>query len=628
MGDPVAWDNAANWISAAPSVISDKAIFGNLGSTGLADLGAANRTCGGFFFYSPVNTSITSNGVGKTIASSSGGGECYITMAGGSHVIDANLNGNGNLRIKGTGELTLSKEVWAATFSIGKTGGSGAYTGTVILSGEVHGRGLEFGDLSYGSLSPFTLVVAGNITNTYSTSNFLSGITVSTTAGSHLVKDTYNGSAISNVTFDGPGDLLFSNALIDTAAIPAVATWTTNGTGKVICQKLTSWDVVWPGNGTNIGLVKAGPGMLEVQGSATYSGPTTVNAGSLIVTKPASLPGYLSAKVLVASGATLAVRGGGVIGVDEQWLSSDIDGLLATNSFASGASLGIEVNAGNTFNYENDIGSNEIAKGLVKLGAGSLTLAGSNSYTATTAVTAGTLLVNGTNSGSGALNVSAGAALGGTGTIGGTTTIANNGKLAFTLSTLAASHDSLDISSTLAFSGASVLDITASGSLPAAGLYTLVTAADGISGSPPATVHLPSGWAATVSISANTKSLLLNLTSVDAAIGYAEWADQYAGGATAPANGDSNNDGVQNGIAYFMGANGLTTNPGVVGGKVRWKKAVGNAYAVKVSSNLQDWQNAPDGSVTEETTGSDTYVVFALPSTPATLFGRLEVTIP
>jgi autotransporter-associated beta strand protein len=62
--------------------------------------------------------------------------------------------------------------------------------------------------------------------------------------------------------------------------------------------------------------------------------------------------------------------------------------------------------------------------GFSKVGSGTLTLAGNNSYTGTTTVSAGSLIINGTNSGAGILDVSSGATLGGSGTIGGATTIA------------------------------------------------------------------------------------------------------------------------------------------------------------------------------------------------------------
>ncbi|MCX6875653.1 MAG: Ig-like domain repeat protein [Verrucomicrobia bacterium] len=104
--------------------------------------------------------------------------------------------------------------------------------------------------------------------------------------------------------------------------------------------------------------------------------------------------------------------------------------------------------------------------------------------------------------------------------------------------------------------------------------------------------------------------------------GYAGWAATYANGQAA--NLDFNHDGVSNGIAYFMGETGRATNPGVVNGKVRWKKAVSDPYAVKVSTDLQTWSTAPGGSVVE--VGG--YVEFTLPTSGTIQFGRLEVTIP
>ena len=150
---------------------------------------------------------------------------------------------------------------------------------------------------------------------------------------------------------------------------------------------------------------------------------------------------------------------------------------------------------------------------LTKTGPGTQILSGANTYTGATNVNAGKLLINGSLSNTAAaLNVATGATLGGTGTIGRNVTIATGGKLEFDISTDAASHDRLDISSgrSFAFSGASELTITSSGGA-APGTYTLVTGGNNITGARPGHTQPAANWVATVSISGN--SLLLNLTS-------------------------------------------------------------------------------------------------------------------
>ena len=105
---------------------------------------------------------------------------------------------------------------------------------------------------------------------------------------------------------------------------------------------------------------------------------------------------------------------------------------------------------------------------------------------------------------------------------------------------------------------------------------------------------------------------------------YEAWATDYASGQTAEK--DANNDGVANGVACFMGMNGLATNPGVVENTVTWPYVNDvAAYEVQVSDNLIDW--APASSGVELLTGPRR-VTFTLPNGPGITkkFCRLAVT--
>jgi len=67
---------------------------------------------------------------------------------------------------------------------------------------------------------------------------------------------------------------------------------------------------------------------------------------------------------------------------------------------------------------------------LIKAGAGTLVLSGTNTFTSNATVNAGTLLINGSTSNSSGVVVNSGGTLGGNGTVGGDTSIASGGNLA------------------------------------------------------------------------------------------------------------------------------------------------------------------------------------------------------
>ena len=125
----------------------------------------------------------------------------------------------------------------------------------------------------------------------------------------------------------------------------------------------------------------------------TYTGTTTVSAGTLDVDTPAALPGYdASGDVSVAANATLAVMVGG-----SGWNSDgldDIAALLSNADFAGGAWLGIDTgNAGSGFTYAGTIvDTSGGSLGLDVFGGNTLELLGASTYSGPTAIGQNTTL--------------------------------------------------------------------------------------------------------------------------------------------------------------------------------------------------------------------------------------------
>jgi len=102
---------------------------------------------------------------------------------------------------------------------------------------------------------------------------------------------------------------------------------------------------------------------------------------------------------------------------------------------------------------------------------------------------------------------------------------------------------------------------------------------------------------------------------------YADWAAANAPGQS-PGE-DYNNDGVDNGVAYFMGATGIATNPGLDGtNTVTWPVSAtfSGDYEVQTSPDLGTWTN-----YTPKPAPSGGNLTFTLPSNLGKQFVRLLV---
>lgn len=136
------------------------------------------------------------------------------------------------------------------------------------------------------------------------------------------------------------------------------------------------------------GFGKIGTGTLVLGGNNTYTGDTTVSAGTLQFAKTSALPGPLS----VASGATAAFNLGG----NGEFTEAALNAIVAGTAFAAGSRFGLDVaNApGGALTYASnltDANGGATPLHLVKVGPGTLTLAGTNTHTGGTTVQAGFL---------------------------------------------------------------------------------------------------------------------------------------------------------------------------------------------------------------------------------------------
>jgi autotransporter-associated beta strand protein len=103
---------------------------------------------------------------------------------------------------------------------------------------------------------------------------------------------------------------------------------------------------------------------------------------------------------------------------------------------------------------------------------------------------------------------------------------------------------------------------------------------------------------------------------------YSDWA--LANGVTGGVTGDSNNDGVQNGVAYFMGVTGQATNPSLnASNQVTWpvNPDYQGTFEVQISSDLSIWTPADP-----QPTPSAGNLIYTLPSGLGKQFVRLVVT--
>lgn len=213
----------------------------------------------------------------------------------------------------------------------------------------------------------------------------------------------------------------------------ATDTEITLGSGTLTTGDGTSTTYAGVISGTG-NLTKTGTGAFTLSGINTYTGTTTVSAGTLVLEADQTGP----TAVIVQSGGTLqvnedqtgtptyTVNNGGIVNLnadlaDTTAFTIDAGGLLdlknrsqTLGSIAGGGSidLGIAtltVGDATDTTFSGDISG--LTGSLTKVGAGNLTLSGTNTYSGATTISAGTLTLDGSLTSTNAVTLAAGATL-------------------------------------------------------------------------------------------------------------------------------------------------------------------------------------------------------------------------
>ncbi len=429
------WNNAGNWTGGLPSTAST--VNFTSPSTSSIDVNFTVTTLNVSGGADTINTS------GGTLTVSSA---TNVSTAGAA--FNFGLLGAGNLNVYIGGTLTMG------------AGGASTFSGST----SVYGVGAVLSDSAANAFSPNSVVYEDNLgtvnVNWNETIAALSnysgaGGSVVLASGATLVMNggytsTFSGniSGAGNLEKDTTGTLTLNNAnsytgttvingasgtaiqLGDGTTLGSLATSGVSGSGTLSFNEPSAYTFSAPLSGA-LQVVQAGMGAVTLSGANTYSGGTTVNAGTLKAGSTSAFGG--------ASGSAVTLNGSGTLdlnGFDNTIGSLNGSSALASVFLSSGANLNIIT------------GNNALPFLGVISGTGSLTISpasyqwigGANTYTGGTTITSGTLLADnasGSATGTGTISIAHLAILqlgnnGDTGgLINGTAAITDNGSVDF-----------------------------------------------------------------------------------------------------------------------------------------------------------------------------------------------------
>jgi autotransporter-associated beta strand protein len=301
---------------------------------------------------------------------------------------DGVISGSGSITKAGAGTLILSgtntysdgTTISAGTLSIGSDTNIGSGTNTIGNKGTL----LLSGNGTY--TNDWTLSGAGSAIAT-DNNNTLSGVLsgngglTKTGAGTLTLtgNNTYaGGTAINDGTLKGNiasgTDLSIADSAIYDGDNKARSVGGLNGAGKILNTNgltVQSGDFAGIIDNSNTSLLKNGAGTLTLTGNNAYTGSTTISEGTL--------------KGNIASGTDLSIVDNATYDGDNK--ARSVGGLNGGGNILN--TDGLTVQSGT---FGGVIGNSNTS--LIKTGAGTLTLTGTNAYTGSTTISEGTLKGN------------------------------------------------------------------------------------------------------------------------------------------------------------------------------------------------------------------------------------------